>query len=78
MDDVAGNTDKLIERISQLMSTLDNVNAYIYTKDLNGKYTFANRMVCDLFGLPLSEIVGKSDGCFFDVSKSDDLLRMDR
>ena len=77
MDDMVENTDKLIEQLNQLMSTLDNVKAYIYIKDINGKYTFANRMVCDLFGLPLSEIVGKGDDCFFDVSKSDNLSKFD-
>lgn len=46
-------TDLLTAKIRQLETTLDHVGAYVYTKDMAGRYTYANKMVCDLFGCPL-------------------------
>jgi diguanylate cyclase (GGDEF)-like protein/PAS domain S-box-containing protein len=49
-----------------LRTTLDNVGAYIYIKDRQGNYTFANRKVRELMGCTLAEIVGCGDEKFFD------------
>lgn len=68
----------LLLEIEQLRFTLDNVGAYVFTKDLDGRYTYANRMVLDLFGRPLDEVCGQTDEKFFDLSVSDDLRRHDR
>lgn len=51
-----------------LHAVLDEVGAYIFTKDLHGCYTYANRKVLELFGLPLELVVGKDDSQFFDLS----------
>lgn len=51
-----------------MRSVLDRLNACVYTKDLAGRYTFANQSVCQLLGVPLQEILGKDDSVFFDLS----------
>jgi diguanylate cyclase (GGDEF)-like protein/PAS domain S-box-containing protein len=61
----------------RLRLTLDQVGAYVFTKDLEGRYTYANDMVCALFGQPLERIVGCRDDQFFDLTLSDELIRDD-
>ena len=53
--------------------TLDNVGAYIYMKDMQGRYTYANKMVRDLFNLTLEELVGNDDSQFFSLEESSEL-----
>ncbi|MDT8445752.1 MAG: PAS domain-containing protein [bacterium] len=62
----------------QLQTTLDHVGAYVFTKDREGRYSYANKMVCDLFGAPLEEVIGKKDEQFFDLEVSDELRKNDR
>lgn len=57
---------------------LDNVGAYVFTKDTSGRYTCANKMVGDLFGKSLNEITGQDDSSFFDMGKSMDIKENDR
>lgn len=57
---------------------LDALDIAVYSKDTEGRYTYANRMVCELFGAPLSEIVGLDDSAFFDLEEADDLRVNDR
>ena len=42
-------------------SVLDNLGAYVYCKDKDYKYTYANQLVCELFELSADDIVGKTD-----------------
>lgn len=56
---------------------LDEVEAFIYTTDLEGRYTFANRMVLALLGHPLEYVLGKDIGEFFDLSKDSTLRAND-
>jgi len=56
---------------------LDQVGACIFTKDPEGRYTYANRRVADLFACPLSEILGSTDEQFFDLSEYDSLRKND-
>ncbi len=46
-------------------SLLDNLGAYVFCKDKDYKYTYANQLVCELFKKPASEIIGKTDCDFF-------------
>lgn len=71
-------SEHLNEKILGLETTLDHVGAYVYTKDTEGKYTYANRGVCELFGCPLSEIIGFTDEKFFDLSVYQQLRQNDR
>lgn len=56
---------------------LDEVDAFIYTTDLEGRYTFANRMVLALLGRPLEYVLGRDIGEFFDLSKDSTLRAND-
>lgn len=56
---------------------LDEVEAFIYTTDLDGRYTYANRKVLELLGHPLEYIIGRDIGEFFDLSQDDTLRRHD-
>jgi PAS domain S-box-containing protein len=47
--------------LSAMRSVLDNVAAFIFTKDPQGRYTYANRAVCELFDMPLDRLVGRRD-----------------
>jgi len=72
--------NKLINSLEllSLKTVLNEVGAYIYTKDLNGCYTFANDLVLELFQASLAEVVGKDDSHFFDLEISNELKRNDR
>jgi len=65
------------EEINHLRFTLDHIGAYVFTKDVEGRYTFANEMVCNLFGQPLADIIGFTDEKFFDLTISDELRNND-
>jgi diguanylate cyclase (GGDEF)-like protein/PAS domain S-box-containing protein len=73
--------DDLVNQSSELLSLrtiLDKVGAYIYSKDLDGKYTYANSLVCELFGEEACDIIGKDDSHFFDLDASNELSVNDR
>ena len=38
------------ETLHNFFSIVDNLGAYVYCKDLNYNYTYANQQVCELFG----------------------------
>lgn len=44
---------------------LDEVGAFVYTTDRAGRYTYANRMVLELLGHPLDDVLGKDISHFF-------------
>ncbi|HET9049461.1 MAG TPA: diguanylate cyclase [Chiayiivirga sp.] len=44
---------------------LDEIGACIFATDLEGRYTYANRLVLDLVGRPLDEVLGKRFADFF-------------
>ena len=50
-----------------LSEVLKNIDAYIFLKDVQGCYLFANQSVCDLFGTSIENIVGQRDEHFFDA-----------
>lgn len=42
-------------------SLVNSLPQNIFRRDVNGRFTFANQHFCDLHGLPLAEIIGKTD-----------------
>ena len=60
--------DQALRESEKLLSDiLENVSAYIYVKDAQSRYLFANGLLRELFDAPLDEIVGYDDGKFFDA-----------
>ncbi|TCJ11685.1 EAL domain-containing protein [Parasulfuritortus cantonensis] len=58
--------ERLRESERQLNTILDNVESYIFIKDTDYRYRYANRAVCRLFGADLADIVGRTDADFLD------------
>lgn len=56
--------DTLIEA-ERFREALDHVSAYIYMKDLQDRYVYANRPTLKLFGCSAGELVGLDDTRFF-------------
>ncbi len=66
-----------IELLS-LRSVLESLGAFVYTKDREGRYLYANGLVCELFGRPLDQVVGRKDDEFFDPEETVLLYEHDR
>ena len=49
-------------------SLVENLPVYVLRKDLEGRFVFASRSFCELVGLPLEEVLGKTD---FDLYPAD-------
>jgi diguanylate cyclase (GGDEF)-like protein/PAS domain S-box-containing protein len=62
----------------RLNTILDSVEAYIYIKDAQLRYQYANRKVCELFGQSLQQVIGKTDEHFFDIDTATNLHENDR
>ena len=58
----------LKENEKLMTDILENVSAYIYMKDRQGRYLFANRLLRELFTAPMEEIIGFDDSKFYDVT----------
>ena len=73
------HADQALKENEELLSDiLENVSAYIYMKDPQGRYLFANRLLRERFAAPIDEIVGYDDSKFFDADtvaniRADDL-----
>ena len=67
----------LIASERKLNAVLDNVDAYIYLKDTEGRYLFANRPVLDLWQVGIDEVVGCDDSRFFDAATVENIKRND-
>ncbi|MCU0932089.1 MAG: EAL domain-containing protein [Serpentinimonas sp.] len=65
---VAEKTRHLQDSEQRLNTILDSVEAFIYIKDRQHRYVYANRRVCELFGKPLEQVVGQTDAQFFDAA----------
>jgi diguanylate cyclase (GGDEF)-like protein/PAS domain S-box-containing protein len=63
--------------VSSLSEVLNSVDAFIYTKDLQGRYTYANQAVLDLFDKKLTDVIGFDDSHFFDLTLSRQLSEND-
>ena len=62
----------------KLLTILDSVDAYIYLKDIEGRYLFANRQVRELWGVEIDDIVGFTDAKFFGAATAMAIQQNDR
>lgn len=69
---------ELLTELASMRGLLDEIGAYIFTKDLHGRYTYANRYVLALFGTTLEQTLGRDDREFFDQARSAELWENDR
>ena len=61
-----------------LITVLNEVGAYVYMKDLTGKYTYANNLVLKLFNTSLDDLFGKDDSYFFNLALANEILENDK
>ena len=70
--------DQALKESEKLLSDiLENVTAYIYMKDTQGRYLFANRLLRERFAAPIEEIVGYDDNKFFDADTAAEMRKDD-
>lgn len=62
---------------ARLSTILNSVDAYIYIKDLKGRYEYVNPQVAQLFGCAPTEVIGRRDDAFFDSATAANLQRND-
>lgn len=62
----------------KLSTILDNVDAFIYLKDPQSRYQFANRPMLQALGLTMEDIQGQADANFVDADTVVQLRRHDR
>lgn len=60
-----GDVQQAKIELEALRNILDSAGSYVYTKDVDSRYTYANPLTCQLFGASLDEIIGKDDSHFF-------------
>lgn len=62
----------------QLLTIFDNVDAYVYLKDIGGRYVFANRAVRELWQVDMADILGQTDDIFFDQTTAKAIKAIDQ
>ena len=73
-----GHSDQALKASEKLRSDiLENVSAYIYMKDSQSRYLFANRLLRERFDAPIEEIVGYDDVKFFDADTAASMRKDD-
>jgi len=71
------HNDSIAKQLAVLKQVCNTLGAYIYTKDMQGRYTYANRAVLQLFNKPLEEVIGFDDTQFFDLDMSSHIKQND-
>lgn len=69
--------DAAIVDAKLLTTVMDNVGAFIYIKDILGRYLYANKRVLSLFDVSLANLVGSVDSDLFDLKQSNQLQEND-
>lgn len=57
--------------VQQLRDLVDNSTALMYIKDIEGRYVIVNQYFARLFGVPVEEIVGRTDRELFNTATAD-------
>jgi diguanylate cyclase (GGDEF)-like protein/PAS domain S-box-containing protein len=70
--------EALAESENRLSEILENVSAYIYLKDVQGRYLFANKLVRELWNASMADIIGAGDEKFFDAETAANIRKNDR
>ncbi|SCA56402.1 putative Diguanylate cyclase [Candidatus Terasakiella magnetica] len=62
----------------KLKSILDNIPAYVFSKDKEGKYTYVNKMLSMLLALQTDDILGKTDFDLFTQEAAQNFAKNDK
>lgn len=63
----------LQNQLDGLHATFDGLGAYVYTKDMKGRYTYVNQKVCELFNCSPADILNHDDSALFSLELSDEI-----
>ena len=56
------------QQVQNLQAILDQVGAYIFMKDIDGRFTYVNQGIQALFGTSIENIIGRDSNAFFESS----------
>lgn len=62
----------------QLRLALDHVQAYVFMKDAQSRYLYANKKTLAFFGCSEAELIGKNDAAFFPPATAAKLRQIDQ
>jgi len=68
----------LAESETKLSEILNHLSVYVYLKDLQGKYIYANEMLCQMWKTSLDKVIGNDDGTFFDSETAAQIKKVDQ
>lgn len=60
------------------LSLIENLPIHVIRKDPEGRFTFASQSFCDLLGVPLSQVLGKTDFDFYPPALAEKYRRDDQ
>jgi PAS domain S-box-containing protein len=66
-----------LSEAERLRKAMDHVSSYIYMKDLQSRYIYANKTTLELFGCSAEELVGCDDTRFFPADTAKRLQEID-
>lgn len=69
--------EELARERGKLASLFENMPTLAFLKDLEGRYLYVNRTLCELFGTPASHWVGRRDDEFLPAEIARELRRAD-
>lgn len=67
-----------LQEANHFRAALDCVNAYVYIKDLESRYVYANRATLELFGCSAEELPGSPDSRFFPPETVEQVHQIDQ
>ena len=70
-------TKGFMQSEAKLNTILDSVDAFIYIKDVQYRYAYANKRACEHLEVKLEEIIGQSDELFFDAKTTQMIRKID-
>ena len=71
-------TTTVASQLGDLAHILNNIRAYIFIKDINGCYTYANQIVLELFNCQIEDIIGQNDSAFFSADTVNNIYQNDQ
>ncbi|WP_167730621.1 PAS domain-containing protein [Terasakiella sp. SH-1] len=80
LQDITDKKEKEYQYIisqNKLKSVLDNIPAYVFSKDREGRYTYVNNLLSMLLTLKSSDILGKTDYDLFTKEAADNFTKND-
>jgi diguanylate cyclase (GGDEF)-like protein/PAS domain S-box-containing protein len=65
-------------KLGDMTYALDNIGAYVFIKDINGCYTYVNKLARELFHCNLEDIIGHNDSHFFSADTVANIYQNDQ